>query len=115
MFPYLGVLGIQIHVNTALIFLCLLSGMAVMLAVFQRSEGYFKPLLTVFAVTIAALLGSRILHVLWERPLYFREASREILSNLGWMVLYGGIALASLTLYSMSFLYRRENRGLLWD
>lgn len=111
MFPYIG----AYQTNSLLILLCLLIALVATVWKFGSQEGYLKSLAIVFASLVAAILGSRLLHVVWERPAYFREHPEQVLASLDGMTLYGGVVLAGLTIYAFTFFFRLENRGKIWD
>jgi phosphatidylglycerol:prolipoprotein diacylglycerol transferase len=66
---------------------------------------------------VAAVVGARLLHVVWEAPEHFRAHPEEILTRFDGLVFYGGLfggALAfGIAVQSTPIL--RRHRPMLWD
>ncbi len=113
MMPFIGSVSTSIYLFTLA---CLIAFVTVFVR-FGRSVGPLKLLGLIFGVAAAALYGSRIFHVLWERPAYFAEHPWEALTRFDGLVFYGafgGGLLAFIWLSRRLFTNPRDYRDA-WD
>jgi phosphatidylglycerol:prolipoprotein diacylglycerol transferase len=113
MLPHIGPYPVWL-VGIALV--SLISGM-IAYARFGKSVGAIRLAGLVVSIAVAGVVGSRIFHVLWERPEYFRANPWEAFTRLDGMVFYGAFAGG---LLAFLFLYKRvfksvEDRFDVWD
>jgi phosphatidylglycerol:prolipoprotein diacylglycerol transferase len=113
MLPFIG----PYQTSVVLFFAANLIAIAVVFARFRKSFRVLRLAAMVLAVASSALIGSRILHVIWERPAYFLEHPLEAFTRLDGMVFYGAFAggIAAMILVSRTFFKKPEDYRDIWD